>query len=872
MSEELDPLHNLAHNESIDLVHLALNDGLISPATCVFACDKLDERKTSIPLEALSELLELAPLTVLALWAVLRRRVTEGTAEFTAVGRDLASNSAQVVSQTPRYMLGREIGRGGSGRVVIAQDRLVRRTVAMKMRRECTSIDDLDRFIEEAQTTGLLEHPNIIPVHDIGVLQSGELYYTMKYMGLNNLRVVVHNLRLQNGEGYSLVRLLDIFRQICSAVDYAHDMGVIHRDLKPDNVLLGDHGEVIVMDWGIAKFIGKEERSPFTPRPRRETPANAVVGTPEYMAPEQAMGKAELPAVDIYALGAILYELLCLSPPFEGDKPVQTLVKVIKSTPEKPSVRAREFGLNVPGELEQLALQCLRKVPKNRPKSAGELRRRVQEWLEGTKDEERARQLAADRVSMAQRSVADFFGAVDEVQAAQERYDQIIAGFEGWEDHESKRPLRASRQEVSSARRRAIRLFGAAEAACLQVLAYDNNNPDARRVLTQLYWQRLREAEDRSDPEAALYYKTLVERYDGGQFRQALAGEGSLSVKTTPSGASVELEAYDEQDGRWIPSGPQALGASPVELSTLNMGNYRLRIQHPDADPAQVSFKVERCVRVELDIPLYRTPQGSVDLVYVPGGPAILGGDTRASNALPRQRVHMAGFYISRYPVTLAEYLEFINHLDSFDPEAAIEHMPRTSGFGILCQKGAQGYAPVDHLIQGRARKRYPRGQGHEWFVPVFGVTMHDIGAFIQWKSRREGVAYRLPTEYEWEKAARGGDERLYPWGNHFDPTFCKMALSRPEAAMPEPVGAFPLDESPYGVRDTAGGVREWTANLYARASTQLMETQNIQRTVRGGAWSLLEHHCRLASRAPLAPDTRDQSVGFRLAVSVHPH
>ncbi len=122
-------------------------------------------------------------------------------------------------------------------------------------------------------------------------------------------------------------------------------------------------------------------------------------------------------------------------------------------------------------------------------------------------------------------------------------------------------------------------------------------------------------------------------------------------------------------------------------------------------------------------------------------------------------------------------------------------------------------------MVEGDAQKRFPAEEGHLWNLPVILIDWFDAVAYCRFRSERDGIEIRLPTELEWEKAARGTDGRFYPWGDHFDPTFCLMRSSRPFLAQPEPVGTFPIDTSPYGVRDMAGGVREWVADVNGEGS-----------------------------------------------------
>jgi serine/threonine-protein kinase len=148
---------------------------------------------------------------------------------------------------------------------------------------------------------------------------------------------------------------------------------------------------------------------------------------------------------------------------------------------------------------------------------------------------------------------------------------------------------------------------------------------------------------------------------------------------------------------------------------------------------------------------------------------------------------------------------------------------------------------------------------GNRWDpnLPITSISYDDARAYARWYSRTRQLNVRLPREVEWEKAARGVDGRFFPWGDHFDPSFCKMAESRPGVPQPEVIGTFPLDESPYGVRDLAGGMSEWVDDFF--------DEQNLMMTIKGGGWSSSEERCRLAARQGAAPRMPNAQVTFRL-------
>ena len=200
-----------------------------------------------------------------------------------------------------KYTFVKELGRGGMGTVYLAEDRELDRLVAIKVLNTPEITDDLrNRMIREAQIIARLEHPGIIPMHDVGTLPDGRIFYVMKYVRGSRLDEY-------SADGTTLHDCLRKFQAVCDAVAFAHAHGVIHRDLKPQNIMIGSFGEVLVLDWGIAKIRDDPHSSPTY-----QTMEGTVVGTRHYMSPEQARGEIDQldERSDIYALGAILLFLL----------------------------------------------------------------------------------------------------------------------------------------------------------------------------------------------------------------------------------------------------------------------------------------------------------------------------------------------------------------------------------------------------------------------------------------------------------------------------------------------------------------------------------------------------------------------------------
>ena len=297
-----------------------------------------------------------------------------------------------------KYMMAGEVGRGGMGVILNAYDTDIRREVAMKVitGRRSESREFLERFVEEAQVQGQLEHPNICPVHELGVDGDGRIYFTMKMVKGSSLAEIIKQAQAERESGLPadhrlLTETLHIFLKICDGIDYAHSKGVIHRDLKPDNIMVGDFGEVYVMDWGLAKIIGRDDvrRDHLVITDRSEdteemkTMSGSVVGTPSYMPPEQSRGVVEEmdERSDIYSLGALLYELVTLKRPFTGRNPWDVLEKGLKEKPPVPSQRAPE--LTIPPELDSMVLKCLEKQKCDRYQSIQELKCDIELFLSG---------------------------------------------------------------------------------------------------------------------------------------------------------------------------------------------------------------------------------------------------------------------------------------------------------------------------------------------------------------------------------------------------------------------------------------------------------------------------------------------------------
>lgn len=780
------------------------------------------------------------------------------------------------------------IGVGAVGEVRRVRDRRLQRVMAMKILRPEWS-DDAQaaaRFVEEAQATAQLQHPGIVPVHEIGRLSDQRLYFTMKEVQGRTLAEVIETVHAQAGgnfsavldDGWSFRRLIEVFRAVCEAVAYAHSRVVIHRDIKPQNIMVGAFGEVLVLDWGLAMVVGLRAGDNAVTTQRSEDDALAtslgtISGTPAYMAPEQARGEQDRinARSDVYSLGAVLYQILTGQPPYTGADAYEVLRKVIAGAPQAfapvasnipatlvdvrapgPSIltvshAAQPVRLNkllVPPELWAACERAMAREAEARFADAAELSAAIIAWLEGAK----RRENALARVAQAQALLPALATLEAHANELAEQAHAQLAQIKPWRPAEEKQAAWAledlARTEFARADAEHSRIIQLLQTALVDAPELS----EAHAAIANLYRKRHEQAERAGDAVSATRFESLLQLHDRGEHARWLNGDGAVSLVTEPAGAVVHLLRYQSRGRRRVAEAVGILGTTPLHQVRLPHGDWLLRLEHPNCQAVHYPVSITRLEHWDGIAPgehapraIWLPPTGALkaDQIYVPSGWYQRGGDAAASGAGPRERAWVEGFLVNRWPATNAEYQAFLTKL-----------MHRQHG--VL----AEVYAPReqrDGAVVGRA-------DACQWHLPAHYLPRAPI-VNIDWFGA-EAFAHahgaRLLSEDEWEKAARGVDGRLFPWGDGFDASFCRMRDSAEGLSSLVAVDEYESDESPYGVRGLAGNACTWCAG-----------TSQERRPYRGGAWAFHEISVRSACRYATDPGYRYFGLGVRLGADV---
>ena len=733
----------------------------------------------------------------------------------------------------------RTIGVGGMGAVFSGREPGLMREVALKMLRPAYrwSPERITAFIREARATAQISHPNIVPVHRIGVFEGAGVYFSMKRIRGQTLRSIISQMADGDRElrrRFTLRRMLEIFVAACNGVSFAHSRGVIHCDLKPANLMVGDYGEVLVMDWGMAQYhehhTSVGERGVDLGGEAAKDRPGTLGGTPAFMAPELLTGELREPdrQTDVYSLGVILYSILTWRPsPYPHDLSREELMRHVCRHRPPPPRRAAHPKLKVPRELEAIALKAMARDRNKRYADVQALLDDVHNFLDGYPVRAyspnwfyRAVKLIRRRPAVPTVALAALltWGGFLFWQEMQElfRSEHVLnlAGYDYLDAQNADRMLRRDYRKMAVPRlaesaageklradliRQKVRMADKYIAA-LELLsripeATARREPRVREMYRDIFFNRLKN-ELMSRDSAAV--RELVEQFRSrwpAQFGAAVVanpalrrmtaavddGTGRLELETAEVNCVVRLLRPGES-GNAVEKTLELVAGERQEVE-LQAGDYLLEFVRPGREPISSPVRVHLALTTRFCFePPARIEPG---FVYIPAREEM---DANGCSYLN------GAFQMSKLEVPVGEYLEFWKTLP---PEEKAR-----------CRALLGGDAAQRELWNDRGEINPPFSAEQ----PVTGITGDAACKYCRYLSSRIGRRVRLPYEWEWRRAARGADRRSYPWGDEYRSGRALLADSplRREFPFGAPPGSFPGDRSPCGVFDMAGNVREF--------------------------------------------------------------
>lgn len=634
-----------------------------------------------------------------------------------------------------RYRLDSLIGVGGMGDVYRATHIHIDTEFAVKLLKPEFVADQtaIKRFRLEAKAAGRIQHPNAVRVTDFGVTPEKIVYLVMELVQGHSLRELI-----RTEKRLETLRAVNIIRQVCGAVEAAHRSGVIHRDLKPDNIIIESHpsGErVKVLDFGIAKLREAKTDSFLTQ-------AGTIIGTPQYMSPEQCQGQSLDPRSDIYSIGIVLYEMLTGTVPFDGESTLQVVYNQLHLIPKS----VQELSPQLPQPLAKVIMRTLEKEPDQRQSSALDLSEELKQAVKKEAEE--------SSYSMAE----PFF--VPPLTPL----ERTASGKHSIEERDLEFPSFSGKNKSLSDRSTAALSRG-----------------EARSGETTL----IRDEKRPTNPEQ----------------RIPTAGK-KLSLNFGVGDSTGDKKSRV----------PLLVGAAVVVIALVAAILYFSRKEEP---PTATT----------------KPPSPPAGMAFIQGGTFMMGRGDGSTDEGPAHQVELKSYFLDVQEVTNLEYKKFV--------DATGHQTPKN-------WKNNGSFALDD--------ARYP----------VTYVTWDDAVDYAKWAGKR------LPTEAEWEYAARGGNrEYVYPWGNQWVAGYANM--DRKGDRKPAPVRSFEKDVSAFGIYDLAGNVSEWVQDNYSEKYGAPPDTR--LRVYRGGnfldAPDKGTNTYRWADYPRDIPDDQILRVGFRCAKDI---
>ena len=497
-------------------------------------------------------------------------------------------------------------------------------------------------------------------------------------------------------------------------------------------------------------------------------------------------------------------------------------------------------------------MKALARSPSKRYQTAAELGDAIQEYLDlptsgavPTQAKEIQRWIADGRAALAHKEslledAAILSDTIEMEKSALDLQDPAQKQSAAWA---AQRSIATVHEEIATSTAKAIHLF-------TQALGAEPDNISARTALVDLLTNELETARLCGNLQQISFYKALLSEHDRGHLADMLEGRGSLHLDVQPSTAEIHLSRMRIDGAVLRPEAYDRLENPPIELNDLEEGIYALTLDAPGHATVKTTFAISpaRCTRLRIRLVGHGlVPEG---FVHIPAGTFLMGPKNQPSKVPTEQA--LPDCIIQRYPVTAAEYLTFLRQVSLNDPDAAAKRLPRLSS-------PRRQLWPTQILERGHVTDI----EGWHDDLPIVGVSASDAIAYARWLGERIGRRFRLPSEEEWEKAARGSEGRVFPWGDDWNPALCACPESWPHEFPPK-VTDFSDDRSTSQVHGLAGGVREWTGSRAIGRIERLI--------VKGGSFRSNSSDGRaLWSRDVLVPKCSTMDLGFRLVAELNP-
>jgi eukaryotic-like serine/threonine-protein kinase len=726
-----------------------------------------------------------------------------------------------------KYQLEKRLGQGGMGVVYKARHAYLKTHHAIKVILPDLVGNDpqlVTRFRQEALAAAAIRHQNVVGVSDYGVVQGKMPFLVMEYVEGESL----HDLLAREGK-LSPEKALDLMTAICGGVGAAHHQGIVHRDLKPLNIMICTGKKsmaeaVKILDFGLAKIKSGELLGSFI-----QAQTTGLMGSPYYMAPEQWADEEPDARADIYSLGVMLYQMIAGDVPFKGSS-IPAIMK--KHLSDAPPAFA-EMNTKIAPQIEYAIRHTLEKSRETRTQTVEQL---VEELTKAVRTA--AQNVASigystnsslpvsqlriltnppnsrvfvDNIAVGQ-TQNDGWLMLEGVQSGNHRIRITHDGFQDWESD--------------------VVCDGKPQQVAIKLTEGTGGIPRPMETMPVMQ-QSQQHISQMSQPQMQQSY-SVAPLNTQGQIHQSVpqqhwqTGQQGNFVQSPPpakSGISPVI---------WAIIG---IAAGLVLISGGLLGAYQLGWLGGKTGPGTNTTNTPP---VNSNPASPTPPPVKAEMIKIPGGKFTMGRNNSEVLESPEHEVEVKDFSIGKNEVTNAEYYEFVT---------------------------AKNYNPIpSHWENGKPLT-------NELNLPVRWVNMDDITAFINWRSERDGVAYRLPTEEEWEYAARNGDaDNLYPWGDKWEDD---KAVVKRDLIM-SPVGSMPAGANKWGVMDLVGNVWEWTgskASAYKGSSPENIkraEEKYAEHLVIRGAFNVNKESSSATStyRVFNPMSKRDKVIGFRLARS----